>query len=222
MKRLLIFLFLLTGVMSFSSINEVVINNKALNVENGYVLFNKEKYTGRIHFNLGEDSGYFNLVNGYLDGKTDVNFRGLILKFNVVDGYYEGELIKKLRDNERIEMFFENRELKRYAINHSDFTLNIKFNTYGKANGEIIFKNQNFKDEYFKKFGIKTSENKLVYKNGTVIMGDGKTLKFYIDKNTKKIVEEFYEDNKLIKKFDEEVSKADVKEYQKFLIQIIE
>lgn len=221
MKRLLIFLVLLSGMISFSSINEVAINNKALDVENGYVLFNKEKYTGRINFNLGTDNGFFNLVNGYLDGRTDVSFRGLVLKFNVVNGYYEGELVKRLRDNEKIEMFFENHELKRYKIDYSDFSLDIKFNAYGKANGEIIFKNENFKDKYFKKFGIKAIENRLVYKNGTVTLGDGKILKFYIDKNTKKIVEELYENNKLIKKFDEEVSKADVQEYQKFLIQII-
>ena len=118
-------------------------------------------------------------------------------------------------------MFFERHELKRYKINSQVFTLNINFGSDGRANGVVSFKSDQFRDSYFSKFGVKTDVSKLVYKNGSADLKDGKSLKLYVDKKSKKMVEELFEGNVSTAKFEEDISKADLRGYQEFLIKVL-
>ena len=221
MEKLLFFLVLIFGGISYSSVNEVNVNNRALGVKNGIITFNGENYTGVIRADLAGGSGYFTLKDGYLSGQTDLKFRDLIFKFNVPDGYFDGETIIQTAVNDKLEMFFERHELKRYKITSPGFTLNINFNSDGKANGEVVFKNNEFRNIYFNKFNMKTDINKLVYKNGLADLENGKSLKLYVDKKTKKIVEELFVGNVSKTKFEEDIAKADLRVYQEFLIKLL-
>ncbi len=221
MKRLLFFLILVFGVVLYASVSEVNLNNKALGVKDGFITFNGENYTGIIRANMAGGSGYFTLKGGYLAGETDLKFKDMIFRFNVPDSYFDGETVIQMSVNDRLEMFFEKHELKRYKVSSPGFTLNINFGVDGKANGEVIFKNNEFRDAYFNKFGIKTDINKLVYKNGSADLKDGKSLKLYVDKKTKKVVEELFEGDMSAGKFEENIAKADLKAYQEFLIKIL-
>ena len=221
MKKLLLFLILVFGGVLYSSVNEVNINNKGLGVRNGLITFNNENYTGIVRADLAGGSGYFTLKNGYLSGQTDLKLKDLIFKFNVPDGYFDGETVIQTAVNDRLEMFFEKHELKRYKINSQVFTLNINFGSDGRANGVVSFKSDQFRDSYFSKFGVKTDVSKLVYKNGSADLKDGKSLKLYVDKKSKKIVEELFDGNVSTAKFEEDISKADLRGYQEFLIRVL-
>ena len=221
MKKLLFFLILVFNGFLYAEINEVNIENKALGVKNGLIIFNGENYTGKIRADKAGGSGYFSLADGYLSGQTDLKFKDVAFKFNVPDGYFDGETVIQTASDSKIEMFFEKHELKRYKINRREFSLNVNFGYDGKANGEVTFKNNEFRDLYLKKFNITSDINKLVYKKGSADLENGKFLKLYIDKKTKKIIEELYDGNVSEVKFEEEISKADLKGYQDFLIKII-
>ena len=221
MKKLLLFWILVFGGVLYSSVSEVNINNKALDVKNGLITFNGENYTGIVRADLAGGNGYFTLKNGYLSGQTDLKLKDLIFKFNVPDGYFDGETVIQTAANDKLEMLFEKHELKKYKINSQEFTLNINFGSDGRANGEVSFKTERFRDTYLNKFGVKADVNKLVYKNGSADLKNGKSLRLYIDKKTKKMVEELVDGNTSKAKFEEDIAKADLRGYQEFLIRIL-
>ena len=207
MRRYLLMLALILGLVMSCVPKEVTLPNKNLKYEKrentyngklykGIVTYKGQPYTGKIKMSLkdkiGGWSGSISLKDGHLDGISEINSKnGTNLKFTVIDGKFEGDYGGKVEEMGTVYVFFKNGrpEIMKSDVKRSGMNLKQSFTIAadGKISGEII-----------------RDGNTYVFKDGVGEM-DGLTLKLTLNEENR-IVTEFYRGDELLQK---DVAKSD-------------
>ena len=102
MKRYLLAILLILGlVISCGGSKDITIPNKNVKVDGNVLTFKGKPFTGNIKMNLADKmdgyAGAMSFKEGHLDGLTELKNDKLKqqVKFTVVDGKFDGELIMK-------------------------------------------------------------------------------------------------------------------------------
>ena len=102
MKRYLLAILLILGlVISCGGSKDITIPNKNVKVDGNVLTFKGKPFTGNIKMNLADKmdgyAGAISFKEGHLDGLTELKNDKLKqqVKFTVVDGKFDGELIMK-------------------------------------------------------------------------------------------------------------------------------
>ena len=202
MKRYLLMMTLILGLVISCMPKEVALPNKNLKYEKGeithrgkvykgVVTYKGQPYTGKIATSAKEKltsgwSGFINLKDGHLDGMTEVkNTKGEYTKFNVINSKFDGEYAAKMNKTGNVTIFFKDGRPESTKIEMKTLTTAIKqdftIDADGKINGEMTA------------YG-----STIIFKDGAAEV-NGMTMKLYLnDKN--KIITEIYQGDKLIQK----------------------
>ena len=102
MKRYLLAILLILGlVISCGGSKDITIPNKNVKVDGNVLTFKGKPFTGNIKMNLADKmdgyAGAMSFKEGHLDGLTELknDKPKQQVKFTVVDGKFDGELIMK-------------------------------------------------------------------------------------------------------------------------------
>ena len=102
MKRYLLAIMLILGlVISCGGSKDITLPNKNVKIEGDVLTFKGKPFTGNIKMNLADKmdgyAGAMSFKDGHLDGLTDLknDKENQQVKFTVVDGKFDGELIMK-------------------------------------------------------------------------------------------------------------------------------
>lgn len=99
MKRFLFLIILMMGFVISCGNSDITLPNKNIKVEGNVLTFKGKPFTGKIKVNLADKvqgyNGFITFKDGHLDGLTDLNNEKEKeqVKFTVVDGKFEGELL---------------------------------------------------------------------------------------------------------------------------------
>ena len=202
MKRYLLMLALILGLVMSCMPKEVSLPNKNLKYEKGeitykgkvykgVVTYKGQPYTGKIATSTKEKltsgwSGFINMKDGHLEGMTEVkNTSGEYTKFNVVNYKFDGEYTAKINKKGSVTIFFKNGRPESTKIEMKTLTTAVKQNltmgTDGKVSGEMTA------------YG-----NTIIFKDGVAEV-NGMTMKLYLN-DENKVVTEIYQGDKLVQK----------------------
>ena len=194
MRRILslIFIVLTMSMMIFAGEIPKEINypsDKLLLSKNDEILYDNHLYTGKIVFNgVGYDSGYMNLKDGYLEGNSFVENKGVRISLNIVNGKLDGDFKWKsiTFDNKDIDVIinFKEGKLNSYVGYEGIEIYNLTFDSNGVVNGTI--KNSETGEILNYKDGISETKDGFISKLNTGNKGN-ELLESVFDKNGKLI-----------------------------------
>ena len=188
MKRIFLFILpVLLVIVSCKAPKEIVLPDRHLNVQNRTIVYKKEQYTGKLRLPVSPkgNEGYMYVKNGHLDGNAEIKNEkdGFLLKYNISEGKFQGELLYKSGDGELILNIDKGVILSMILRNNKEKTKYDFTFTDGLANG--------------------TFENKdktLVFTDGMAKIENESNMdlesKFSIDQNTWMITMESFVDGK--------------------------
>ena len=192
MRRFFLFILpVLLVITACKAPEEIVLPDKKLNITDRTIVYNNEPYTGKLILPKSPkgNEGYMYVKEGRLAGNAEIKNEkdGFLLKYNISEGKFQGELLYKSGDGELIlnvnrgiilsMQMNNNKEKTKY-----DFTF-----TNGLANGTFQKGNEKVMVKIVFKDGIAKIEND----NNMDIEA-----KFSIDQNTWMITMESFVDGK--------------------------
>ena len=187
MKKILLTIVLILGILSCGMPKEVEYPDENLKFENSTVLYKNKKYTGKIMINDQSRgiTGELNLKDGQLDGKgifKDKNY--YLLEYNIMNGKLEGKLVEKIK-TVTINSEYKDGNIKKFHFENGNLEMDFTFDDDGKANGNEI---------------VKELEEIVAYKDGVAIRTDLNTKYMkYINKDGELVAEAYSDSTGILK-----------------------
>lgn len=189
MKRILLIILFILGIVSCGMPKEVTVPDKNLSLKNERVYYRENPYTGKLILKKIADKdqfeeGYLNLKDGHLEGTSELSNKevGTHFKFTVKNGSFD----------------------ETYTLKHpllGDFVMSFQAGKLKELKGK--FPNEINQDLIFDKDGningiIEKGGEKLDFQGGFAQVENFK-IKMYLDHETgQKLITEAYEGDKLV------------------------
>lgn len=214
MKRILLVILFILGIVSCGISKKVAVPNKNLSFKNDKVYYKKNTYTGKLILKKIADKeqfeeGYISLKDGLLEGATELENKeqGTYFKFTVINGNFEGKYELKHPLLGDFVMNYEKGKLKELKGKFpNEIKQDITFDTDGNINGMI-----------------EKDGEKLNFKDGFAQV-ENLRIKMYLDSETgQKLITEVYEGDTLIADInDEAVLLFTVKDFEEGILPVVE
>lgn len=139
MKRILLVIVLIIGILSCGMPKEVEYPNENLKIENNMVLYKNKKYTGKISIeDEGKNvTGEINLKDGKLEGGGFYKIGDVyLLEYNIKEGKLDGKFaIKDTNDNFEMLSEYKDGKIRKFFTETELMITDFSFDEEGRVNG---------------------------------------------------------------------------------------